>query len=190
MQSCTSITTIANSRRATLLLGFALAGSLFATAVGPAPEARASQFHPVTRQAAADHGALDAERAADVRAGLELIASIPDDVLAQGDEATGAWFREHGREAGDDERLLHPTQANVLGCAAAIATVIASTAFPAAKILKIKKLIGELGGVAKAVQIFWGASFSYEKLQAVGGAALALAGELIGITSIQEECFS
>jgi len=47
-----------------------------------------------------------------------------------------------------------------------------------------------LGGVAKAVQIFWGASFSYEKLQAVGGAALALAGELIGITSIKEECFS
>jgi ABC-type branched-subunit amino acid transport system ATPase component len=40
------------------------------------------------------------------------------------------------------------------------------------------------------VQILWGASFSYEKLQVVGGAALALAGELLGITSIQTECFS
>ncbi|WP_146081684.1 hypothetical protein [Clavibacter michiganensis] len=68
--------------------------------------------------------------------------------------------------------------------------VFVSTAIPAAKILRVKRLIDELGGVARAVQILWGASFSYEKLQVVGGAALALAGELLGITSIRTECFS
>ncbi|XWX58792.1 hypothetical protein ABUV78_01927 [Clavibacter nebraskensis] len=181
MQPCPNTTTISSRRRPTLLLSFALAGALMATAAGPMPAASAS-------------ATLDGDaHAQDVRGALELIESVPDDVLVQGDAATAAWFLENGpgaRAGAIDDRGLVTTQASVLGCTAAIATVIASTAFPAAKILKVKKLIGELGGVAKAVQIFWGASFSYEKLQAVGGAALALAGELIGITSIKEECFS
>ncbi|WP_317232572.1 hypothetical protein [Clavibacter capsici] len=88
---------------------------------------------------------------------------MPDDVLAQGDAPTTAWFRENGTGSGAgnvDDKALVTTQASVLGCTAAIATVIACTAFPVAKILTVKKLIGELGGVVKAVQIFWGASFS------------------------------
>jgi hypothetical protein len=189
MQTRISTGTISSSRRPTLLLAFAVAGALVVTATGPAPAAHAAPT-PAAELSALASSALDSDpRAQDVRGALELIQSVPDEVLAQGDAATAAWFREHGRGAGDDRGLV-TTQASVLGCTAAIATVIASTAFPAAKILKVKKLIGELGGVAKAVEIFWGASFSYEKLQVVGGAALALAGELIGITSIKEECFS
>jgi hypothetical protein len=189
MQTRISTGTISSSRRPTLLLAFAVAGALVVTATGPAPAAHAAPT-PAAESSALASSALDSDpRAQDVRGALELIQSVPDEVLAQGDAATAAWFREHGRGAGDDRGLV-TTQASVLGCTAAIATVIASTAFPAAKILKVKKLIGELGGVAKAVEIFSGASFSYEKLQVVGGAALALAGELIGITSIKEECFS
>ena len=60
----------------------------------------------------------------------------------------------------------------------------------AAKILKIKKLIAQLGGVREAVQIMWGASFSYEKMQAAGGTIAALAGEFFGVTSIREKCFN
>jgi hypothetical protein len=197
MQPCPNTTTISSGRRPALLLSFAMAGALVATAVGPTPAAHAATATAPPAATAAEPSAsapLEGDpHAQDVRGALELIESVPYDVLVQGDAATAAWFRENGPGAGAgavDDRGLVTTQASVLGCTAAIATVIASTAFPAAKILKVKKLIGELGGVAKAVQIFWGASFSYEKLQVVGGAALALAGELIGITSVKEECFS
>jgi hypothetical protein len=193
MQTCPNTTTISSRRRPALLLSFALAGALVATAAGPTPAAHSAPA-PSAESSTSASATLDSDaHARDVRGALELIESVPDEVLAQGDAATATWFRENGPGSGAgavDDRGLVTTQASVLGCTAAIATVIASTAFPAAKILKVKKLIGELGGVAKAVQIFWGASFSYEKLQVVGGAALALAGELIGITSIKEECFS
>jgi hypothetical protein len=190
MQTRTITNTISSRRRPTLLLSFALAGALV-VAAAPTQVAHAAST-PATGSSASAPAALDRDpRSQDLRGALELIESVPDEVLAQGDAATAAWFRENGAGAGAKEGGgLVTTQASVLGCTAAIATVIASTAFPAAKILKVKKLIGELGGVAKAVQIFWGASFSYEKLQVVGGAALALAGELIGITSVKEECFS
>ncbi|WP_147359930.1 hypothetical protein [Clavibacter lycopersici] len=192
MQTCTNTTTVSSRRRPTLLLGFALAGSLV-VAAGPSPAAHAATTPAATSSESAPAALDDDPRSQDLRGALELIESVPDEVLAQGDAATAEWFRENGVGSGagtKDGSGLVTTQASVLGCTAAIATVIASTAFPAAKILKVKKLIGELGGVAKAVQIFWGASFSYEKLQVVGGAALALAGELIGITSVKEECFS
>ncbi|WP_181420088.1 MULTISPECIES: hypothetical protein [unclassified Curtobacterium] len=40
--------------------------------------------------------------------------------------------------------------------------------------MRIKRLINSLGGVTKAVRIMWGASFSWEKIRALGGAAAAL----------------
>lgn len=94
------------------------------------------------------------------------------------------WMQEH------DFNEQPMGRASVGGCVAAIAAVIASTAFPAAKILKIKKLIKSLGGVVEAVKIIAGASFSYEKLHALGGAASALAAELLGIDGIKKQCFA
>lgn len=182
--------TVTSGRRTRLLLSVAVAASLFATALAPAPAAHAVQPEPVTPSGTISQRIEDAEHAKDLQAGLELLDSIPDDVLRTGDAGTAAWFREHAGSADDAERGWETMQASFLGCAAAIAMVIASTAIPAAKILRVKRLIDELGGVARAVQILWGASFYYEKLQVVGGAALALAGELLGITSIRTECFS
>ncbi|MBF4607720.1 hypothetical protein [Curtobacterium sp. VKM Ac-1393] len=60
----------------------------------------------------------------------------------------------------------------------------------AAKILKIKRLIDSLGGVTKAVRLFRGASFKWEKIQAIGGAAAALGAELLGIAAVKQKCFS
>ncbi|SBN64709.1 hypothetical protein GA0004736_3673 [Curtobacterium sp. 9128] len=54
----------------------------------------------------------------------------------------------------------------------------------------IKKLFDGLGGVAKAVQLFWGASFKWEKIQALVGAAAALGAELLGIAAVKQRCFS
>ena len=124
----------------------------------------------------------------DVERGLALINSIPDPVLEAGDAATAQWFRAH--HYGDQSDPLLESKANFWGCAGAIATIVASTAFPAAKILKIKRLIKALGGVSEAVRIMWGASFSYEKLQALGGAAAALAGEFLGIAALKNNCLS
>ena len=120
----------------------------------------------------------------ELQRGLELIMEIPDDVLGEGNAATRLWMQEH------DFNEQPMGRASVGGCVAAIAAVIASTAFPAAKILKIKNLIKSLGGVVEAVKIIAGASFSYEKLHALGGAASALAAELLGIDGIKKQCFA
>lgn len=153
----------------------------------------ASATEPANADGASVHEAApasptDEQRAEDLTEALESIVEIPDDVLAQGNAAVQEWRSENKSDAVDPNAQLAP-QASILACTGAIATVIASTAFPAAKILKIKKLVKGLGGVKEAVQVMWGASFSYEKMQALGGAAAALAGELIGITAVKKGCF-
>ena len=51
-------------------------------------------------------------------------------------------------------------------------------------------LVGVLSiGLVTSISAVAGASFSYEKMQALGGAAAALAGELIGITAVKKGCF-
>lgn len=72
----------------------------------------------------------------------------------------------------------------------AIGVAIGGALVPAAKILKIKKLVAQLGGIKKAVEIFWGASFAWEKIQAIGGPIAALGAELLGITAVRAQCFS
>ncbi|WP_139195139.1 hypothetical protein [Curtobacterium sp. MCBA15_001] len=123
-------------------------------------------------------------RAGDLERGLALIDEIPEAVLLAGDLALRDWVTSTHPE------LVTTSRADIVGCAGAIAWLIASTAIPAAKILKIKRLIEGLGGVAKAVQLFWGASFKWEKIQALGGAAAALGAELLGIAAVQQKCFS
>lgn len=121
-------------------------------------------------------------QAADVERGLALIESVPEAVLLQGQTAYEEW-------AAANPLVQRATRASILECTGAIALVIASTAFPVAKILKIKRLINSLGGVTKAVRIMWGASFSWEKIRALGGAAAALGAELLGIAAVKRGCF-
>jgi len=85
--------------------------------------------------------------------------------------------------------MQRAARASILECTGAIAVLIASTAFPVAKILKIKRLINSLGGVTKAVRIMWGASFSWEKIRALGGAAAALGAELLEVAAVKRGCF-
>ena len=123
-----------------------------------------------------------ADRAREMTEALETINSVPDSVLVQGDKATQEWLATHSQ--------MTSTRASVAGCTAAIALFLGTNLVSAAKILKIKKLIAQLGGVREAVQIMWGASFSYEKMKAAGGTIAALAGEFFGVTSIREKCFN
>lgn len=122
-------------------------------------------------------------QAADVERGLQLIESVPESVLLEGQAAYETWV------AANQPLLQRTARASILECTGAIALLIASTAFPVAKILKIKRLISSLGGVAKAVRIMWGASFSWEKIRALGGAAAALGAELLGVAAVKRGCF-
>lgn len=115
---------------------------------------------------------------------LERISSVPDSVLRQGDSATWDWLEVHYPETTGQSR------ASVVGCVGAIGVAIGGALVPAAKILKIKKLVAQLGGIKKAVEIFWGASFAWEKIQAIGGPIAALGAELLGITAVRAQCFS
>lgn len=101
-------------------------------------------------------------QAADLERGLALIDEIPEYALLSGDVALQGWVATNHPE------MLRDARADIVGCAGAIASLIASTAIPAAKIVKIKRLIETLGG----------------------GAAGALAAELLGISSVQQKCFS
>lgn len=131
-------------------------------------------------------------QAAEIEAELNYLMSIPDSILLEGDAALHQWTAQNppaGPVTGVPGDQVG-TNANVFLCTGAIAAAIAGVALPAAKILKIKKLMNELGGVTEAVQLMWGASFSYEKMAAAGGAFGALAAEFVGIAGIQQECFN
>ncbi|KAK4234781.1 hypothetical protein C8A03DRAFT_18379 [Achaetomium macrosporum] len=143
---------------------------------------------------------------------LAEIESIPDDVLAAGDEALHKWLVEHGDRAGDDsenlkrdedssdieglttllergELMARASWWKVTKCVAAIVQLLATTAVPAAKLLRIKKYIEALGGVKQAVQLLLGATTKAEKLKAGGEALVALSAELLGISTVKNNCF-
>lgn len=139
------------------------------------------------------------------------IESIPDRVLLEGDEVLHRYFIAAGMRAPDvplsklnpdvdnnrsalpgaDEETLKPRASiwQILKCVGAIVQLLVSTAIPAAKILRIKKLIAELGGVRRAVELMLKATTREEKLRVGGQTLVALAAEVLGISSVQTHCF-
>lgn len=177
----TILTTASPDATVELAMATAITAGLFATVlIAPPVHAAENQSSPEAALVSRDLGL----HAADLERGLALIDEIPETVLVAGDTATQQWLRANHPE------LLTASRADIVGCAGATAWLIASTAIPAAKILKIKRLIDSLGGVSEAVQLFWGASFKWEKIHALGGAAATLGAELLGITAVKQKCFS
>ncbi|KAL2126399.1 hypothetical protein VTI74DRAFT_977 [Chaetomium olivicolor] len=145
---------------------------------------------------------------------LSEIEEIPDEVLEKGDEALHKWLVDHGIRAGGeklkrDEDAGAPSEAElqnlsliergeliaraswwkIAKCVAAIVQLLATTAIPAAKLLRIKKYIKALGGTKQAVKLLLGATTKAEKLKAGGQALVALAAELLGISTVKNNCF-
>lgn len=118
---------------------------------------------------------------------LKIIDQIPEEVLMRGDAATRSWVELNLEPGVPGPGEIVPT-ASFWKCSGAILVTIGTTVFPAAKLLKIKRYMKALGGTTEAIKILWGASFSYEKLQAIGGTAAALGAELLGIAAIREAC--
>lgn len=177
-----ALLTIASpNARAKIAVVTAVTAGLCATMVTAPPA------HAVENKFSSEEGLTSRDlghESADLERGLALIDEIPEAVLVAGDTAVQEWLRANRPE------LLTSSRADIVGCAGAIAWLIASTAIPTAKILKIKRLINSLGGVSSAVRLFWGASFKWEKIQALGGAAAALGAELLGIAAVKQKCFS
>ncbi|KAJ4149972.1 hypothetical protein LMH87_010744 [Akanthomyces muscarius] len=129
---------------------------------------------------------------------FNAIASIPDDVLAAGEEAANEWFVENnyrspGAELAADTDADFALEARdfwkVTKCVGSVMWAIGSTAIPVAKIARIKKYIEALGGVKKAVQLMLGATTKAEKLKAGGQALVSLSAELLGIAGVKANCF-
>lgn len=128
------------------------------------------------------------------------ITAIPTSVLLQGDAATQRWLDEHPEIAKGSgvrrvsaivstEGALAPA-ASVLSCVAAITGVIVTTAFPAAKLFKIAKLVKELGGGFKAARLIVGGATDAERSAALKETIKMLAAELSGVAAISVGCFS
>lgn len=171
-------------------LAVAVALSIFTVPVNatPAQTTEVPASEPGAISPANLDPALDAE-ARDLEDGLEYILSIPDEVLLQGDAATQAWVKENSPSE-NASGGVSTAAVSVLGCTTAIVGMIGGNLVGAAKLLKIKKYIKELGGVKDAVQLMWGASFSAEKMMALGGALGSLAAELTGVAAIRDKCFA
>ena len=146
---------------------------------------------------------------------FSALASIPDEVLKAGDEATNDWLVANGlREPGitlRKERDEIPDAAAIAAaleardfdvalvarasiwkiakCVASIVQLLATTAVPAAKLLRIKKYVEGLGGTREAVKLLLGATSKAEKLKAGGEILVNLAAELSGISSVKNNCF-
>lgn len=92
---------------------------------------------------------------------LVSIEKIPDDVLAQGDEATNEWLsNDLGLNSSGEV-----TTFGVVGCTSAIGLAIASNAFAASKIAKVKEVIKAAGGARTFATKL---NSSYKKLRSDG----------------------
>lgn len=130
---------------------------------------------------------------------FNAIASIPEEVLAEGEEATNKWFIENNYRSAAVELATDADEAaaaleargfwQVTKCVGSVMWAIGSTAIPVAKIARIKKYIEALGGVKKAVQLMLGATSKAEKLKAGGQALVNLSAELLGIAGVKANCF-
>lgn len=144
---------------------------------------------------------------------FSTIENIPDDVLAAGDEALDDWLVAQGiREPGatlkravepivneDDshstavwERAVIEARVSwwkVTKCVASIVQMLATAAIPAGKLLRIKKLISDLGGTKSAVELMLKATSKAEKLKVGGQALVDLSAEFLGISVVKSNCF-
>ncbi|KAK3695710.1 hypothetical protein B0T22DRAFT_478339 [Podospora appendiculata] len=134
------------------------------------------------------------------------IESIPDDVLEAGDEALHKWLVTNGLREPDAPLKRDETSATdsllaravlearvsvwkIAKCLAAIVQLLATTAVPAAKLLRIKKYLEALGGAREAVELLLKATTQAEKLRLGGEVLVNLAAELLGISSVKNNCF-
>ncbi len=204
-----SMTTFINSRtgapfrrRAAVIAGIAAAAVFSTTAAAHASEARPQADAPVVSSmaapAAVGAAANDEAAMAEIEKALELITAIPEDVLAQGDEAAKQWLTKRvEEELAKESKGGAQRSFSAGGCARGILLAIGSNVFAVAKIYKMKKAIDKLGGVAKVVKKIRskkkaGKTFKKglaEVFEEAGGGLGAIAAEILGIDGVIKHCW-
>ena len=185
-------------------LTIAAAAALLASAVALPTEVDIDSKQVTRTESAAANFNFTTDFDGPLNSFFSTLENIPDSVLEQGDDALDKWLLEHGmREPGvtpkrsDETSRSEPPAAlqaraswwRVAKCVAAIVQMLATTAVPAAKIFRIKKYIEALGGAKQAVQLLLGATSRAEKLKAGGEVLVNLSAELLGISSVKNNCF-
>jgi hypothetical protein len=84
--------------------------------------------------------------------------------------------------------VADPSWLSVLKCTGAIVWVLASSVFAVAKLTKIKSAVKALGGAKETAKLLLGATSKTEKAKAIAGVAGGAAAELLGITTIVDNC--
>ncbi|GAB1312528.1 hypothetical protein MFIFM68171_02738 [Madurella fahalii] len=153
--------------------------------------------------------ATESDGAAIVERGEEDFEDVDDveEVYEDADETDGASIVERSEEVVEDvsegdesefeglsilERGEIAARASIwkiTKCVAAIVQLLATTAVPAAKLLRIKKYIKALGGTKEAVKLLLGATTRAEKLRVGGEILVNLSAELLGISTVKTHCF-
>ncbi|KAJ4298334.1 hypothetical protein N0V88_003360 [Collariella sp. IMI 366227] len=119
---------------------------------------------------------------------LSEIEEIPEDKLKRNEDSGEAEVHDLSIfERG--ELIARASWWKIAQRVAAIVQLLGTTAIPAAKLLRIKKYIKALGGTKQAVKLLLGAASKAEKLKAGGQALVALAAELLGISTVKNNCF-
>lgn len=91
---------------------------------------------------------------------LSAIEKLPEDVYAQGEQATVEWLsQETGYEVYvDDNGMVQfednrmKVQFNLAACIGAVGVAVVSNGLPFTKLLKVKKALKALGGTTKAIK--------------------------------------
>ncbi len=107
---------------------------------------------------------------------LDAIEHVPDELLENGSEDEIKKYFE--------DALPNIQTYGVWECSLAIGKLLVTNAIPAAKLLKIKKYIKELGGAWNAAKLLVGATSAGEKLQALK----KLISLITGYSNVKEKC--
>ncbi|HCH48467.1 hypothetical protein ACTXIU_04990 [Glutamicibacter arilaitensis] len=124
---------------------------------------------------------------------LEVMEEIPDSALVS-DKALEQYLNSVNVAEQNNSSKFELAQAagidwgNTAKCAQALGTAVLGFAVPAVKLIRIKALIKELGGVWKSAKLLVGAGTAAEKGEAAVTALASLVAELAGIPGIVGAC--
>ncbi len=188
--------------RVAVVAGIAAGAVFVTTAAAHASDAPSRPEAPSTAVAVADprSGPLEGVGSDDqvlkaLEEALTLIDSIPDEVLAQGEEATAQWLAERipAKSVGDGQKRSF----DLGGCARGIAIALGSNLLAIGKIYKLKKAIDRLGGVSKVIAKIrakkkMGKTFKkgiMEIFEEAGTGLGAIGAEILGVTDVIKHCW-
>jgi hypothetical protein len=126
---------------------------------------------------------------------FDVILSIPDSVIAQGDAAVKQWIKDHTPTQPPPTRDLHPDLEprvgwwGVANCVATIFKVLTKDEFEVVRILRIRQLINDLGGTWAVAKMLLSAKKWADLIKLAGQELVDLANILVSSHDIMSGCF-